>query len=37
MESIPDDWETWGIAARWDPRHGWHDPNEETKETVDAT
>jgi hypothetical protein len=19
-------WESWGIAARWNPQHGWHDP-----------
>ncbi|HVT99951.1 MAG TPA: hypothetical protein VHE33_20795 [Acidobacteriaceae bacterium] len=23
---IDDRWETWGIAARWDAQHGWHDP-----------
>jgi hypothetical protein len=23
-------WETWGIAARWDPTHHWHHPDEDT-------
>lgn len=22
-------WETWGIASRWDPHHGWHHPTDE--------
>ena len=21
-------WETWGIAARWNPQHQWHAPDE---------
>jgi hypothetical protein len=22
-------WETWGVAARWNPQHHWHHPDEE--------
>lgn len=24
----PEPWESWGIAARWNPQHLWHAPDE---------
>jgi hypothetical protein len=26
QDNTPEIWESWGIAARWNPQHGWHDP-----------
>jgi hypothetical protein len=26
--SLSEAWETWGIAARWNPQHLWHAPDE---------
>jgi hypothetical protein len=27
-QMLPEAWESWGIAARWNPTHLWHAPDE---------